>query len=221
MPDNAHAGAKVQASVAAELDWDPRVDSRDITVTVDGGAVVLRGTVGSLRQVRAALDAARRICGVSSVRNYLTVRPVVSGHVEDREIHTAVLHALMLNSTIPATVSAKVDSGVVRLAGTATWHWQRDEAERTCATIAGVLGIVDSIVLVPAPAGTDIERAIMSALRRNAPLALHDLSVNVLSCGIVTMSGTVTTWAEHDEAVAAGWSARGVARVDDRIVVTC
>jgi osmotically-inducible protein OsmY len=58
-------------------------------------------------------------------------------------------------------------------------------------------------------------------LRRNAPLALHDLSVNVLSCGIVTMSGTVTTWAEHDEAVAAGWSARGVARVDDRIVVMC
>jgi len=93
MPDNAHAGLKVQASVAAELDWDPQVDSRDITVTADGGAVVLRGTVGSLRQVRAALDAARRICGVSSVSNYLTVRPVVSGHVEDREIRTAVLHA--------------------------------------------------------------------------------------------------------------------------------
>jgi osmotically-inducible protein OsmY len=32
--------------------------------------------------------------------------------------------------------------------------------------------------------------------------------------------GTVSSWAEHDEAVAAAWSARGVTAVDDQIMVT-
>jgi osmotically-inducible protein OsmY len=219
MLENAHSSAPVLAAVAAELDWDPKVDSRDISVTADRGAVTLRGTAGSLRQVREAQQAARRVHGVTSVWNRLTVRPVISGHTEDCEVCTAVLHALMLNSGIPATVDAKVENGVVRLTGTATWHWQRDEAESACAAVAGVLGVVDDIELIPEPADADIQLAIMAAFRRHAPLVLHDLSVDVLTSGVVILSGTVTTWAEHDQAVAAGWSSRGVVRVDDRIVI--
>ena len=33
------------------------------------------------------------------------------------------------------------------------------------------------------------------------------------------LAGTVKSWAEHDEAMAAVWSAPGVTAVDDRIVV--
>lgn len=216
---NGHASSIVQASVVAELDWDPQLDSRDITVTADGGTVALTGIVSSLRQVREALHATRRVYGVTSVRNHLRVRPVTSGHAEDRAVRTAVLCALMLNSAIPATVGATVAAGVVRLTGTATWHWQRDEAEGTCAAVAGVLGVIDDIELIPEPRDIDIQQAIMDAFRRNAPLTFHDLSVDVLGSGVVILSGTVTSWAEHDEAVTAGWSARGVIRVDDRIVV--
>ena len=219
MLDNAHSGAEVQANVDAELDWDPKLDRRDISVSADEGAVTLSGTVASLRQAREAMHAARRVHGVTSVSNRLTVRPVTAGQAEDREVGTAVQHALMLNSTIPATVNAEVNNGVVRLSGTATWHWQREEAEHGCAAVAGVLAVADDVKLIPVPADHDIQRAIMAAFRRNAPLSLHDLSVDVLDSGVVILSGTVTTWAEHDEAVTAGWSAHGVARVDDRIVV--
>lgn len=219
MADKAHPSARVQAAVAAELDWDPIVDSRDITVTAAGGAVALRGTVASFRQVREAEQAVRRVYGVTSVCNHLTVRAVISGRAEDGDVCTAVLHALMLNSTVPVTVDAEVDSGVVRLTGTVTWNWQRVEAECACATVAGVRGVINDIELIPAPADTDMQRAIMAAFRRHAPLTLHALSVDVLCSGVVILSGTVTTWAEHDQAVAAGWSSRGVARVDDRIVV--
>ncbi|MGP7999286.1 MAG: BON domain-containing protein [Streptosporangiaceae bacterium] len=45
------------------------------------------------------------------------------------------------------------------------------------------------------------------------------LSVDTTACGQVTLVGTVSSWAEHDEAVAAAWSAPGVTAVDDRIVV--
>jgi len=218
---NAQAGSAVRASVAAELDWDPKLDSRGITVTADGGTVALRGTVGSLRQVRDARHAARRVRGVTSVRNHLTVQPWISGHAEDREVHTAAMYALMLNSDIPATVAATVEDGVVHLTGTATWRWQRDEAEGACVAVAGVLGVDNDIELIPEPADTDVQQAIMAAFRRNASLTFHELSVDVLPSGVVILSGTVTSCAEHDEAVTAGWSARGVVRVDDRIVVTC
>jgi osmotically-inducible protein OsmY len=73
--------------------------------------------------------------------------------------------------------------------------------------------------LVPARAETSIQQGIIAAFRRNANTTIHDLSVDVLGPGVAILSGTLTSWAEHDEAVAAAWSARGVARVDDRIMV--
>ena len=33
------------------------------------------------------------------------------------------------------------------------------------------------------------------------------------------LAGAVNSWAKHDEAVAAAWSAPGVTEVDDRILV--
>lgn len=219
MFDNARSSAQVRSRVAAELDWDPKVESADIMVSAEGGAVTLRGTVSSLRQVREVSNAAQRLYGVTSVRNRVTVRPVNRGHIEDCEVRTAVLHALMLHHTIPATITAEVEHGIVRLTGTATWHWERAEAERLCAEMAGVLGVTVDIDLIPAPADGEIQRAIMAAFRRSARLALDDLSVDVPLAGVVVLSGTVTSWAEHDEAVNVGWSAPGVAKVDDRITV--
>jgi osmotically-inducible protein OsmY len=87
--------------------------------------------------------------------------------------------------------------------------------------VARVLSVTDRVKLIPAPANIDIQHAIMAALRRSGRLILHGVSVEVLGCGVMTLSGTVTSWAEHDEAVTCGWSARGVARVDDRIAVMC
>lgn len=220
LDNNARSGAHVRSRVVAELDWDPIVDSTDITVSADGGAVTVRGTVSSVRQVREVSRAAHRLYGVTTVCNRLTVRPRDSGPIEDDEVRTAVLRTLMLHTTVPDTITAEVDHGLVRLTGTATWHWQRAEAEHLCTAVAGVLAICDEIELIPVPADNDIQLAIMAAFRRNARLTIDDLSVDVLDAGIVILSGTVTSWAEHDDAVAAGWSARGVTQVHDRITVT-
>lgn len=219
MMENPRSSAQVRSRVAAELEWDPKIDGADITVHADGGAVRLAGTVRCLPQVREATSAAQRVYGVTSVSNHLTVRPLRAGHQEDYELRTAVLHVLMCNATIPPTINVEVDHGVVRLTGTATWHWQRDEAECACGAVPGVLGLADHIELVPAHSDADIQQAILAAWRRNARLCLDGLSVDVLDPGVVILSGIVTTWAEHDEAVTAGWSARGVAQVDDRIAV--
>jgi osmotically-inducible protein OsmY len=210
---------EVQADVIAELDWDPNVDSGDVAVTANGGAVSLWGTVGSVRHMRQAQDAARRVRGVTSVRNYLKVRKLRNGPGEDAEIQAAVLQALMLNATIPETIQADVARGVVHLSGTATWRCQREEAANVCAAVPGVRGIADEIALVPAPARGDIRRSIIAAYRRNAGLAGQLLLVDALASGIVILSGAVTSWVEHDEALAAAWSAPGVTGVHDRILL--
>jgi osmotically-inducible protein OsmY len=54
----------LRRGVAAELRWDPRVDSAAIEVSAASGTVTLRGTVASLWHKRAGGDAAARVRGV-------------------------------------------------------------------------------------------------------------------------------------------------------------
>ena len=209
----------LQRDVAAELSWDPKVDSEAIAVSADAGTVTLRGTVGSFRHKREAGKAAARVSGVTQVSNQLQVRKVEASTRDDAELRGEVLDALMLDGLIPMTVDAKVRDGVVTLTGTADWHYQREEAEFLAASVPGVLGIDNTITLISKPDGRDITSAIGSAFRRSARLDAGQLSVDSTSYGTVILVGTVHSWAEHDEAVAAAWSAPGVIEVDDRIVV--
>jgi osmotically-inducible protein OsmY len=78
---------------------------------------------------------------------------------------------------------------------------------------------VGDIRLAPVPDGSDVKDGTMGAFRRNAALDADRLSVETTSCGTVILAGTVSSWAEHDQAVAAAWSAPGVTEVDDRIVI--
>ena len=125
----------------------------------------------------------------------------------------------MLDRLVPTTVDAKVRGGFVTLTGTAQWQYQRDEAEFLAASVRGVFGIQNDITLTPTSDGRDIKAAISDAFRRSARLDADELSVDTTSYGAVILAGAVSSWAEHDEAVAAAWSAPGVTEVDDRIVV--
>jgi osmotically-inducible protein OsmY len=209
----------LRANVMAELDWDPRVDNSDVAVADHEGAVTLRGFVANLRQMREAQGAARRVRGATSISNHLKVRAPADGTGLDADVGNAVRQALTLNATIPATIHADVANGVVHLAGTATWHCQREEAEFICTAVTGVRGIADEIALIPVPATNDIQRSIISAYRRNASLNRRLLSVDAVASGVVILSGAVTSWGEHDDAVATAWSAPGVTKVDDRILL--
>jgi len=209
----------LQRDVAAELSWDPKVDSQAIAVSADGGAVILRGTVGSFREKREAGKAAARVYGVTEVRNEVQVRILDSSKRDDADLRGDVLQALMLDSGVPMTVDAKVRDGIVTLTGTAPWQYQRDEAEFLTASVPGVLSIDNDITLTSTPDGRDIQHDISDAFRRSAKLDAEELSVDTTSYGTVILAGAVSSWAEHDEAVAAAWSAPGVTEVDDRIVV--
>jgi osmotically-inducible protein OsmY len=209
----------LRRNVAAELSWDPQVDSDAIEVSAASGLVTLRGIVISLRLKRAGSRAAARVRGVTRVANELRVQVPDKDRRDDEDLAGDVLEALMLDVSVPTTVDAQARDGFVTLTGTAQWHYQREAAEARTANVPGVAGIDNAISLARTPNAGEARDVIRAAFRRDAALEADGLSVEASSGGVVILSGTVSSWAAHDQAVAAAWSAPGVTQVDDRICV--
>jgi len=205
-------------NVTEELFWDPRIDSAAIDVSAADGRVSLRGTVGSYREKREAKKAAARVYGVTSVTDHLTVDLLDEFSREDADLRGDVLRALTLDVFVPADVDASVVDGLVTLTGTVDWQYQRDDAELVAGSVPGVIDVFDEITLRKTPKAAAVKDDIRKAFKRNARLDADDLSVST-SNGTVTLDGPVSSWAEHDEAVAAAWAAPGVTEVNDNILV--
>lgn len=210
---------ELKGQVTDELFWDPKVDNTAIAVSADDGVVTLRGTVGSFREKLEARQDAKRVYGVRDVKNELQVRILDDNQREDAEVRGEVLQAMILDSTIPSTIDAKVDNGNVTLTGTAHWKYQTDEAEFVAGNVRGVVTVGNDVKLVsPGPTARDIHHSIKKALERNAKLDAESIDVES-DDGTVTLRGEVSSWADHDQAVEAAWAAPGVTRVKDHILV--
>jgi len=210
---------ELERQVSDELLCDPKVDNSAIAVSADGGAVSLRGTVGSFREKREAQNDAKSVSGVKGVTNELEVRILTKDKRADADLRGDVLQALTLNSMVPATIDAKADDGRVTLTGTANWMFQRDEAESVASSIRGVTSVENEVNLVPpGPSPHDVQHSIKKAMERNAKLDADDVSVESEN-GTVTLRGTVNSWVDHDAAIDAAWAAPGVTRVKDHIEV--
>jgi len=205
--------------VEDELFWDPRVDNEAIAVATDDGEVTQRGTVGSFREKREAANATKRVYGVKTVDNELTVRLLDDIRRDDADVRGAVLQALMLDAIVPSSIDASVKDGIVTLTGMAPFNYQRDEAEFVAGNVPGVIGLDDEVELTfDDPSPTDVRQSIAKAFKRDASLDAEALSIDTFD-GTVTLSGHVESWVEHDAAVNAAWAAPGVLTVDDQIVV--
>ena len=210
---------ELQLSVSEELIWDPKVDSNAIAVSAEEGVVTLRGTVGSLREKHEAKKDAERVYSVKHVNNELNVRIMDDEGRANADLRGDILHALTLNTLVPATIGADVTDGFVTLTGTANWQYQRDEAEFVTSNVPGVISVTDEVRLVAAgPSAHDVQHSIKKAMERNAHLDAESVSVESEN-GTVTLRGTVNSWVDHGQAVDAAWAAPGVTRVKDHILV--
>jgi len=207
--------------VTEELLFDPRIHHVDaIAVGATDGTVELRGTVGSFHEKHEAAKAAKRVLGVTDVENELQVRLMTESRRDDSDIRAAALQALMLDGLVPAeSIEVKVRHGVLTLSGIVDWHYQRDAAEADVLPLIGLVDVDDQIAVVNQTTADDVADRINAAFVRNAQLDDGDIDVSSTD-GTVVLAGVVDTWAEHDEAIDAAWSAPGVLDVRDDLIVT-
>ena len=136
-------------AVRATLAGDPRLPSADeIAVEAFGGAVTLRGTVGSFAQLRAAVADARRTRGVFDVYQELDVRILNQDRREDAEIRGAALQRLIWDPAIAAGfVDVSVKDGWLTLTGEVDHQYQSDSAFDRVARLRGITGVTNEITV--------------------------------------------------------------------------
>ncbi len=140
----------IESAVRTELQTDPRLPYADeIAVEAYGGAVTLRGTVGSFAQQRAAVADARRARGVFDIYDELQVRLLNENRRKDAEIRGAALQRLTWDPEIPGDyIDVQVKDGWVTLKGEVDHQYQSDNAFNHVASLYGVTGVTNDIETV-------------------------------------------------------------------------
>ena len=211
----------IREAVEAELKFDPLVDDADIHVVNISGDVALNGTVASYPQYLEAAAAAQRVAGVKDVHNHLQVVLSVADFRDDAMLTTAANNALALSVTVPDGVEATAQDGNVTLTGTVAYGTERAAAERAVSGLIGLRNVRNDIeISYDAESQVDVDLHVQEALERSA-LVPDDSDVSaVIKDGIITLTGHVRTWAEHDAVIDAAWMARGVIDVQDYLQIT-
>jgi osmotically-inducible protein OsmY len=210
----------IKRDIEEELLFDPDIDAADIGVTVKNGVVALTGFVKSYTEKFEAEAAAKRVAGVLGLANDLEVRLPGGTERPDPDIARDVVAAIKTRLPFTAEhIRAVVKNGWVTLEGQVEWQYQRQTAESAVRRIKGVKGVSNLIQLQPRTRPDEIKRKIQEAFKRNAEVDANRIMVET-NGGEVILNGTVRSWVEREEAERVAWSAPGVTKVEDRIVVS-
>ena len=212
--------SEIERDVKEELQWDPDLDATDIAVSAKKGVVTLTGFVRSYTDKYEAEAAAKRVAGVAGVANDIEVRMPSVDERPDPEIARDAVAAIKSQLPISSEhIKVVVKNGWVTLEGQVEWQYQRSTAETAVRRIKGVKGVSNLIQLKPRDAPAEIKKKIQEAFKRNAEVDANRIMVET-NGGEVILKGTVRSWIEREEAERVAWSAPGVTKVEDHIIVT-
>ena len=127
-----------------------------------------------------------------------------------------------IKSQLPVSsehIKIVVKNGWVTLEGQVEWQYQRQTAENAVRRIKGVKGVSNLIQLKPRAQPDEIKKKIQEAFKRSAEVDANRITVET-NGGEVILKGAVRSWTEREEAERVAWSAPGVTRVVDQIIVS-
>jgi osmotically-inducible protein OsmY len=210
----------IKRDVEAELRWNPDIDATDIAVAVKNGVVTLSGFVRSYAQKFEAEQTTKRVNGVAAVANDIEVRLPVFNQRPDPEIARDAVAEIQNNLPYSSDhVRVVVRDGWVTLEGSVEWNYQRERAEQVVRRVRGVKGVTNLIELQPRVPPVEVKHKIEEAFRRSAELDANRITVETEG-GVVTLRGTVRSWAERQEAERVAWATPGVVRVNNLITIS-
>jgi len=138
--------------------------------------------------------------------------------LKDEDVTQAVETELLLDEGVPAQrINAVTLNGVVTLSGSVSNLLAKDRAAELARSIKGVRAVVNQIEVEPAFRSDEIlKREVEKALASNPATESFDLKVEV-NDGVVTLTGSVESWAEQQLAVQTAKGVREVRSVNHDI----
>lgn len=135
---------EIRESVKSVMRWNPDLDEEKIKVDVEGGHVLLEGSVDAFWKRSMAESDAKAILGVTGVTNKLTVVPkksIVDESIEE-DIERAIERDYILDKD---AIDVAVQDGKAILRGTVgSWTEKREAFDIACCTL-GVRTVDDQI----------------------------------------------------------------------------
>jgi osmotically-inducible protein OsmY len=211
--------AELLRLVQDELEWNARIEATEITARVRNGVVTLSGFVDSYAHRIAAVDAVHQLAGVQDVVDDLELHSRRQAKA-DEEIARAIRAALAWDAWVPDEgIRSTVSNGWVTLEGSVENGHQREDALRAVERLLGVRGVTNKIAIDgPAITASGIRSSIEKALTRRAAREAKHLSIDVRE-GVVTLKGTVDSWAERNAVERLASYTPGVKRLVNEITV--
>jgi osmotically-inducible protein OsmY len=211
------SNAQITRDVLDELLWDDRIDASRVTVTADDGTVLLGGKVDYYHEKWNAGEDANRILGVTSVVNDIVV-DAAARKVHDDELAAAARAGLDANGLVPkGAITVNAEDGRIVMSGNVHHYYEQQAAEHVIRHLRGISDFTDLVTVSQDPA-VAVSAGIADSLTRNAAVDADMINVTDRG-GNVTLSGTVRSYAEKEEAKRAALMAPGVVSVDDQLVV--
>jgi osmotically-inducible protein OsmY len=212
--------SELQQDAIAELKWEPLLREAEIGVSVKQGIVTLTGTVDAYAKKAEAEDAVKRVVGVKAVVEKIEVKYGSNwAKKDDNDIATEIVNAFRWHMEVPSDkVTARVEKGWVTLDGQVEWNFQSDAANDAVKNLSGVAGVSNNIKIKSQTENAIEKAAIESALKRNWSVSDQDIGVAVAGHK-ATLTGTVDSWYQKDEAGRIARNAPGVWNVGNELVV--
>jgi len=210
----------IRDDVLLELSFDPSIRADNIGVIVKNGIVTLNGSVPTYAEKSAVERATKRVGGIRAIAEELTVDLFGSHARDDIDIANFAKNSIDWNTTIPPNqVKVVVDDGWITLVGEVDWFFQSQAALDTVRHLVGIKGVHNEITVKKLTVSADeIRHKIETALKRSLKVVGEKIKV-VASEGRISLTGTVHSLEEYDEAGRATWATHGVSDVENDLVV--
>jgi osmotically-inducible protein OsmY len=213
------SNAELQQDVQNAIKWQPLLNAAEIGVTAKDGVVSLTGVVDTYAKKIEAENAAKNVAGVSALVEKIEIKYPSSYTKTNAEIATEVLTALKARWDVPKDkVKVKVEAGWITLTGELGWNYQKEAAKDAIKSLMGVTGVTNDITIKSESTESVEKTTIENALKRNWAFYDNDVRVQVLG-HVATLTGTVDSLYQKNEAGSIAWNAPGVWAVDNELVV--
>ncbi len=210
---------ELQHDVENAIKWEPLMHDAEIGVSVKNGVVSLSGTVDSYVKKMEAENASKKVKGVKAIVEHIEVKFPSTWNKADVEVANEILEALKVNYAVPnELIQVKVENGWVTLEGELTWNYERESTLSATKYLNGVKGITNHLKLKPTTHDTIEKEAVELALKRNALQDVSQIKVAVNGT-TVTLTGTVNSWYQKEEAGRIAWNTPGIWNMKNDLVV--